>query len=59
VRSPEQAESETFNPIRRDFYLDTLRNEYTRLTPRQRRRLWRRYPILEIALRHLVDDKLI
>lgn len=44
---------------RRDFYLGTLRARYAAMTPRQRRRLHRADSIVEISLRHLVDEGLL
>lgn len=44
---------------RRDFYLETLRARYAAMTPRQRRRLHRADSIVEISLRHLVDEDLL
>jgi len=38
------------------FYVSMLRMEWERLTKRDRRRLWKRHPLLEITLKHLIED---
>lgn len=43
----------------RDLYLGTIRDRWEAMTPRQRDRFTRRYSIIGIAIRHLVDDGII
>lgn len=44
---------------RRDFFIRTLMLDWASLTERDRRRLRRHHPILEIALTHLIEDGLM
>ena len=43
----------------RDLYLGTIRARWEAMTPRQQDRFTRRYSIIGIAIRHLVDDGII
>lgn len=45
--------------VRKDFYLRTIQISWSTLAPRERKRLFRKYPLIAISLKHLVEEHMI
>lgn len=41
------------------YYATVLRMRWGGLTKRQKRRLWKIDPLIEISLRHMIEDRLL
>lgn len=45
--------------VRKDYYLRTIQISWSTLTPRERKSLFRKYPLIAISLKHLVEEQMI
>lgn len=45
--------------VRKGYYLRTVQISWSSLTKRERKRLFRKYPLIAISLKHLVEEQMI